>query len=157
MTPRTALLAVLLSTACGGTGSADVTGDTPDDTGIWTGADGTDGTADGSDGTTDTAALVGSWNRDENWEIDGVEISIVWTATDDTSCRVELTSSEFADAFDCTYTAEAGEFTITDDGCEGDLGRYTYTLDGDTLSFTLVDDPCEDRSGALDSTWSRTD
>ena len=61
---------------------------------------------------------MGSWTRDENWEIDGVEISIVWTATDDTSCRVELTSSEFADAFDCTYTEEAGEFTITDDGCE---------------------------------------
>ena len=161
MNPRTALVVVFLSAACSGTGSAEINGADPDDTGIWTGGDGTtdgsDGTADGSDGTADPAALVGSWSRDEPWDIDGVTLSVVWTGNDDGTCQVELTSTEFVDTFDCAYTAEAGEFSITDDGCEGDLGRYTYTLEGDALSFTLIDDPCEDRSGALASTWNRDD
>ena len=47
---------------------------------------------------------------------------------------------------------------MSDDGCPGDVGRYTFGVEGDRLSFTLTDDPCEERSYALTtSSWTRVE
>jgi hypothetical protein len=152
MLPRTALLgfALALVPACK-EGSAQST-----DTGVWSGGDGTDG-ADGTDGTTDGDSLVGRWQRDEPFDFGDFVATVIWTGSDDGGCEVELQADGFAEAFDCTYTAEAGDFTMQDDGCPGDVGRYTYSVSGDTLTLSLVDDPCEERSDALPATWTRTD
>ena len=66
-----------------------------------------------------------------------------------------LESDEDVEIFGCTYTAVDGEFTIEDVECTEGVGRYTYSLTGDTLSFSLVADRCEDRGLALASSWSR--
>ena len=163
MFPRTALLgfALVLAPACK-EGSSDnndsgAASDGTDGTDGTDGADGADG-ADGTDGTDGTDSLVGRWERDEPFDLEeGLMGDLAWTGSDDGSCEVELQTDEFTEAFACTYTAEAGDFTMQDDGCPGDVGRYTYSVSGDALTFTLVDDPCEDRVVALSSSWTRAD
>ncbi len=159
MLPRTALLgfALFLVPACKEGASAT----TSTDTGVWGEGEGegegTDGT-DGTDAADATDSLVGRWERDEPFDFgEGFVADLAWTGSDDGNCRVEFQTDEFAETFACTYTAEAGDFTITDDGCVGDVGRYTYSVSGDTVTFTLLDDPCEERSESLPTTWTRAD
>ena len=149
MLPRTALLGFALSLAPACKEGASAT--TGTDTGVW-------GEGDGTDGTDGTDSLVGRWERDEPFDLeDGLMGDVAWTGSDDGSCEVELQTDEFTEAFACTYTEEAGDFTIQDDGCPGDVGRYTYSVSGDALTFTLVNDPCEERAVALSSSWTRAD
>ena len=105
------------------------------------------GAAVGSSGgdSGDPDALLGSWRRDEAFEVDEFVADVVWTGEADGVCSVELISDELREIFVCEYTVDGDAFTITDDECDGVTGRYTFAISGDALSFTLVDDPCEDR------------
>ena len=121
------------------------------------GGGGGDGAADGSSGgdSSDPDALLGSWRRDEAFEVEEFVADVVWTGEADGVCSVELISDDLREIFVCEYTADGDAFTITDDECDGVTGRYTFAISGDALSFTLVDDLCEDRSVAIATTWTR--
>ena len=75
---------------------------------------------------------------------------------DDGTCTIG--SAEEDDSWSCEYSADGVNFSMTDEGCDGDgegAGTYTYTIAQDILTFSLVDDPCTDRVMGLVGDWDR--
>jgi len=56
-----------------------------------------------------------------------------------------------------TYAVTGDRVTFKDNYCGGVLGTYTWSFDGDTLSFEMLDDTCAARAGVTHlSDWERS-
>jgi len=64
------------------------------------------------------------------------------------------TTSKYVDS-DGVYTLTGDQIAIQEDyvPCKDIVGTYTWTYDGETLSFTVVDDKCRDRVGVVRGKW----
>jgi hypothetical protein len=64
------------------------------------------------------------------------------------------TTSKYVDS-DGVYTLTGDQIAIQEDyvPCKDIVGTYTWTYDGEALSFAVVDDKCRDRLGVVRGKW----
>jgi len=79
--------------------------------------------------------------------------SWTWELRADGTLTVNNQPTEYS--ADGVYTVTGNQVVIQDDSftCKDVVGTYTWTYDGDVLTFTEVDDKCRDRAGVTSGKW----